>query len=173
MIAGTEAAPGRSCNKEDLMNSNRLVQLVLFSAFVLFVAACGGGSDVATQTPEPDLVGETQAVAVDGGSYTNVSVKGLVSELTSKDFALVNVHIPYAGELQDTDAFIPFDQIAANLSELPADKDAQIVLYCRSGAMSAVSAAELVQQGYTNVWNLDGGMIAWEADGEPLLQNGS
>jgi rhodanese-related sulfurtransferase len=34
--------------------------------------------------------------------------------------------------------------------------------------MSTEAAQTLVQLGYTNVWNLDGGMIAWENSGRPL-----
>ena len=39
---------------------------------------------------------------------------------------------------------------------------------CRSGRMSSIAAKELVKAGYTNVWNLDGGMVAWEQVGLPL-----
>jgi rhodanese-related sulfurtransferase len=147
------------------VKTSHLIRLALVSAFLLIVAACGGSQSAAV-----DLGVETQVVPVDGGTYTDVTVRGLVDKLQTKDFVLVNVHIPYAGEIDNTDLFIPFDRIAQNLSQLPSNKDAQIVVYCRSGGMSAISATELVRQGYTNVWNLDGGMNAWTAAGEPLLQ---
>jgi rhodanese-related sulfurtransferase len=35
--------------------------------------------------------------------------------------------------------------------------------------MSGKAARELVSLGYTDVWNLDGGMIAWKQAGYPLL----
>ncbi len=36
--------------------------------------------------------------------------------------------------------------------------------------MSAIAAEELVKDGYANVWNLDGGMAAWEQQGFPLKE---
>ena len=55
------------------------------------------------------------------------------------------MHIPYEGEIERTDIVIPFDQIAAQAGKLPPpDKSAKIVLYCRSGAMSATAARALV-----------------------------
>jgi len=36
--------------------------------------------------------------------------------------------------------------------------------------MSVIAAKALVELGYTNVWNLDGGMIAWYEAGYPLLR---
>ncbi len=88
--------------------------------------------------------------------------------LQKKDFLLVNVHVPYEGELPGTDAFIPFNQVEKRASELPNDRRAKIVVYCMTGRMSAIAAEILVRMGYSNVFNLDGGMVAWEEAGYPL-----
>jgi rhodanese-related sulfurtransferase len=103
------------------------------------------------------------------GSYLDVSAVGLAAMLRNKDFLLINVHIPYAGELEGTDLFIPYDQIEANLDRLPTDRGAKLVLYCRTGGMAAIAARTLVKLGYSNVWNLDGGMVAWEEAGYQLV----
>jgi rhodanese-related sulfurtransferase len=107
-------------------------------------------------------------VSVAGGSYFNVTPAELKSMLDKKDFVFVNVHIPFAGNIAGTDLSIPYDQIEQNLAKLPVDKNAKIVLYCRSGRMSAIAADELVSLGYTNIWNLDGGMVDWERAGFKL-----
>lgn len=109
------------------------------------------------------VTGET--IATGNGSYQSVSPGDLNVMLQDKDFLLINVHIPFAGDISGTDLSIPFDQIEQNLSRLPADKGAKIVLYCRSGRMSQIAAEKLVSMGYTNVWDLKGGMVSWEQAG--------
>ncbi len=89
---------------------------------------------------------------------------------TTPSAVLVNVHIPYEGHLDGTDAYVPFDEIGTS-DGLPADLDAPIALYCRSGSMSAQATATLLDLGYTNVVDLDGGMNAWTAAGNKLLTN--
>ncbi len=150
------------------MKRSQLALFALLTALALVAAACSSGTS--TDVADVNLADETQVVPVEGGTYTDVSVKGLTAMLDAKDFELVNVHVPYAGEIDQTDAFVPFDQVEANIGSFPTDKNAKIVVYCRSGGMSAVSARELVRLGYTNVYNLDGGMNAWVAAGEELLQ---
>ena len=114
------------------------------------------------------VTGETVTVA--GGSYQNVTPAELNTMLKNKDFVFVNVHIPFAGNIPDTDLSIPYDQVEQNLSQLPTDKNAKIVLYCRSGRMSQIAADEFVSLGYTNIWNLEGGMVDWEQAGYEIQQ---
>lgn len=134
--------------------------IFLFILTAVLLAAC---------TSNPDS-GATQKVTVDGGSYTNVGPNELNAMLRNKDFMFVNVHIPFEGDIAGTDLSIPYDQITepSYLSQLPIDKSAKIVLYCRSGRMSAIAAEALVKLGYTNVWNLEGGMVEWEQAGYPI-----
>lgn len=115
----------------------------------------------------PAVVAEV--VAVDGGSYQRVPPATLATMLVAKDFTLVNVHVPYEGEIEPTDQFIPFDTIESRLADLPAT-DQRIVVYCKTGRMSAIAAEALVKAGYTDVWDLAGGMEAWKGAGQLLLE---
>jgi rhodanese-related sulfurtransferase len=129
------------------------------SLLALLVAACG------TTAPAS---GTVKGFAKNSAGYADISVQQLNSLLDDKDFVLVNTHIPYEGELPETDLFIPFDEMADHLDQLP-DKDAPIVLYCRSGSMSTTAAEVLVDEGYTNVMELDGGFNAWKAAGYTFI----
>ena len=127
------------------------------------------GTGPAAGAGEPDLKGRKVSVEA-GRSYTNVSPAALAKVLERKTFPLINVHIPYAGEIARTDLFIPFDRVEASLRKLPVDKSARLVVYCLSGPMSDIAARTLVKLGYADVWNLDGGMTAWTDAGYPLLR---
>jgi len=63
-------------------------------------------------------------------------------------------------------AYLPMHLLPLRMSELPRDKD--LVLYCRSGARSYHACAYLGQQGFENVINLRGGIIAWAREGFPI-----
>lgn len=104
-----------------------------------------------------------------GSNPTLITVEELNNMLKSKDFSFINVHIPYEGEIPGTDAHIPYNEVEKYADQLPQDKGAKIVLYCRSGPMSATASRTLVEMGYTNVIDVEGGMRAWQAAGYELL----
>ncbi|CAG4991206.1 Sulfurtransferase [Dyadobacter sp. CECT 9275] len=56
---------------------------------------------------------------------------------------------------------IPLAELPDHLDELSALKDEEIIIHCRSGARSGKAAAFLQSQGYTNVRNVLGGILAY------------
>ncbi len=138
----------------------------LLAVFVILLAACDSNAN--NNTPRSGPLGTR--VEIQGGAYTNISPVELNALLVNKKFPLINVHIPYEGEIGKTDAFIAYDVIEKNLNKLPQDKSAQVVLYCQSGRMSQIAAEKLVKLGYTNIWNLDRGMLGWQQAGFPILE---
>lgn len=90
------------------------------------------------------------------------------AELAQDDSAvLVNVHVPFEGEIPGTDDHVASDRVATS-GALPDDRAASILLYCKTGSMSAAAADALIEAGYTNVTVLRGGMDAWESSGRSL-----
>ena len=147
-----------------------VVGTLLSLAATLLLAACGGGAGAAQLPVTTGKLG--QVVPVEGGGqYLDILPQELMAMLETKDFFFVNVHVPYEGEIEGTDSFVPFDQVQDRLDEFPASRDAKVVLYCRSGSMSAIAARAIVSAGYTNIYNLDGGFRAWAAAGYELIQS--
>ena len=138
------------------MKKNIWTTVGLLAALALLATACGAGSTTSEAFPK------------NADGYADITVQQLAGMLENKDFTLVNVHVPYEGEIPQTDLFIAYDEIGAHLDQLP-DKDAPIVLYCRSGSMSTSAAKELVGLGYSNVMEVDGGFNAWKDAGYALL----
>ncbi|RPJ26790.1 MAG: hypothetical protein EHM33_10335 [Chloroflexi bacterium] len=63
---------------------------------------------------------------------------------------------------------VPFSDFLTSLDQLPADKDAPIVIYCASGHRGSMAAMALRLMGYTDVVNLGGGLGAWKNAGLPV-----
>ena len=65
-------------------------------------------------------------IALQNSNYKNMTVDELNQQLKSKDFALVDVHIPEQKHINGTDAFIPYDDIENQLDKLPQGKEAKL-----------------------------------------------
>ncbi|WP_299013174.1 rhodanese-like domain-containing protein [uncultured Polaribacter sp.] len=53
-------------------------------------------------------------------------------------------------------------KLKETVAKLPKDKDAKIVVYCSLGVRSETVAHKLIEAGYTNVYNLYGGIFKWK-----------
>ncbi len=144
--------------------------LVAITALIV-LSACSSttvtGPVAGTSTPEPETkTAEPSAT----GAYRTLTVDAF-ADILAKDkrqYTIVNVHIPYEGEIEGTDAKIPYNDLNALMAALP-NKDAPIILYCRSGRMSQIASQALIDKGYTQVWDVPGGMIAWQASGRAIV----
>ncbi len=97
-------------------------------------------------------------------SNQTISINALEFDRLAQDpkTFVLDVHIPEQTHIPGTDAFIPYDQLADNIDRLPQDKNTPILVYCRSGSMSGQAAQELKQLGYSQVYDLEGGIIAYK-----------
>ncbi|MFQ5842056.1 MAG: rhodanese-like domain-containing protein [Thermodesulfobacteriota bacterium] len=90
--------------------------------------------------------------------------------LKSENVFVLQAHNPYQGELDGTDLILEdWQNIARYEDQLPADKDVPILVYCRSGRMSAMAAKQLADMRYSKIYDFDGGMKAWTASGRELV----
>ncbi|MEO6147339.1 MAG: rhodanese-like domain-containing protein [Sulfuriferula sp.] len=65
---------------------------------------------------------------------------------------------------------IPLGQLATSLKPLEKHKDKTIVVNCQSGTRSAMACGVLRKNGFSQVYNLKGGIKAWEQAGLPVVK---
>lgn len=67
---------------------------------------------------------------------------------------------------------IPLGQLTERVTELDAYKQQPVIVGCRSGSRSAMGCARLRKAGFEQVYNLKGGILAWQNANLPLEQVG-
>ncbi len=96
---------------------------------------------------------------------TNISVTKLKERIANNETVhLLDVREPDERlEFNIGGIFIPLGQIMVmQTDEIENLKNEEIICYCRSGKRSVQAAMMLETFGFTNVVNLDGGMLAWQ-----------
>ncbi len=63
---------------------------------------------------------------------------------------------------------IPIDELYLRLHEIPVD--ANVIFHCQSGGRSSQASIFADEAGYTNVYNLKGGIMEWIASGLPVVR---
>jgi rhodanese-related sulfurtransferase len=86
-------------------------------------------------------------------------------------FQLIDVREPGEYEVSEIGGqLIPLGSLPEQLESL--EPDAHIIVHCKSGGRSAHAVKLLRAQGFSNTWNVQGGLIAWIARIDPELPLG-
>ena len=103
-------------------------------------------------------------------TYTDVTVEEAKEMIERQEVVVLDVRTVdeyNAGHIPDT-ILIPVLELESRLNELnPSD---HILVYCRSGVRSAKAAGILIDNGFTRVSNMKGGIIEWQDKGFPATQ---
>ena len=99
-------------------------------------------------------------------AYTTVSVQDLRTAQQAGEFVLdVRTPAEYAESHVPGATLLPLQDLPARRNEVP--KDRKVYVICRSGSRSAQASRVLTDGGHHNVYNVDGGMLTWDAAGFP------
>jgi adenylyltransferase/sulfurtransferase len=99
-----------------------------------------------------------------------VTVQELKKMIDDKvDFQLIDVREPHEYQIANLQGeLIPLGQVEAQADKISRDKP--VVVQCRSGARSGNAVTLLEQRfGYTNLYNLKGGILAWSDQIDPAV----
>ena len=98
-----------------------------------------------------------------------ISVQELKEKIDNgENFQLVDVREDFEYEMSNLGGtLIPLGGILIETDKIAKDKP--VVVMCRSGKRSAAAIMQLQQLGYSNLTNLQGGILAWAAEIDPSL----
>lgn len=98
-----------------------------------------------------------------------ISVKELKKKIDKNDdFQLIDVRESFEYELSNINGEnIPLGGILIETEKIASDKP--VIIHCRSGARSAAAIMQLESQGFTNLYNLKGGIVAWATEIDPNM----
>jgi len=99
-----------------------------------------------------------------------ITARELKQKIDNKeDIQLIDVREPHEYEMANIGGdLIPLATVLDNANKISKDKP--VIIYCRSGARSASAVNALERQfGFTNLYNLKGGILAWAREIDPSL----
>jgi rhodanese-related sulfurtransferase len=101
-----------------------------------------------------------------------ISVDELVEKMeVDSTFYLIDIRTEreyLAGHIQNS-LWLPRGFLEFKIQKLIEDPEAEIIIYCKGGARSALAAYTLGQMGYNNVFNLEGGIREWVHSGYQIF----
>ena len=109
---------------------------------------------------------DTQAVTIE-----EIQPFEAAQEIEGGDVVLIDTREPheYQEAHLENGKLVPPGLLADEIETAAPNKAARIILYCRSGNRSAIAAAQMQGMGYENVASMEGGILAWQEQGLPVV----
>ena len=105
-----------------------------------------------------------------GGGGSSVSTLEAIQLINHQSATVVDVREPdeyQKGHILNA-RNVPLGQVEARVGEIEKFKDKPLIIACASGSRSGSAAAMLRKRGFTQVFNLNGGITAWLQAGLPV-----
>ena len=95
-------------------------------------------------------------------AYHKISAEDAYEMMVSQEVVVVDVRTreEYDGGHIENAVLVPNERIGSEMPEALPDKEATLLIYCRSGRRSKQAAEKLLKLGYQNVYDF-GGVIDW------------
>jgi rhodanese-related sulfurtransferase len=115
---------------------------------------------------------DTSTAAAPAAAVTTIGATELVDVVDEEDIVVVDVRTPVEYAEGHVAGAVNIDVSDPSFSdEISAlDPDATYVVYCRSGNRSADAAAQMVEAGFTDVYDVDAGLATLSSAGVPLTR---
>jgi adenylyltransferase/sulfurtransferase len=128
---------------------------------------CGDHPTITQPIDYEQFCGMSQPSMPEVPSMTVHELKSHLNE--HADFLLLDVREPHEYEIARIQGskLIPLGEVEQRLEELPRDR--KIAVHCKSGGRSAKAVGKLRDAGYTDVWNVTGGITAWSDEIDPSV----
>ena len=147
-----------------------MVKKIVFALLVSLASATMSiGADSAT--PGQRLQERIKAANAKIKTIDNQTLRIWI-ESSEQEFVLLDVREPgevSAGQIEADDTMsIPRGLVEMQFTKKVTDLETPVVIYCLQGSRGALAAEALTDLGYTNIYNLQGGLLAWIEGGHPV-----
>jgi rhodanese-related sulfurtransferase len=97
-------------------------------------------------------------------NFSKLTPAGAIQLINNEDAIMLDVREPgetTAGKIAKA-IQIPVGSVGKRVGELDKHKDKHVIVYCKTGARSGLACKELNKAGFDKVYNLNGGIMAWQ-----------
>jgi rhodanese-related sulfurtransferase len=138
--------------------------LVIALVSALSLSACGQNKEAASTNQEVE--GTTAVI------NATITIDEAEAKMKNPEVLILDVRTPdefNQGHIEGAKNINVLDKtFGEKLAELTQDQ--VVVVYCRSGSRSAKAQGIMVEQGFTETYNVQGGIMAWQAKGKKVVK---